>query len=598
LEKNPEARFHSASDVAFALEELSGTSASGAIAAQHRAIRPKPKLLAPIGVAALAVVLLGIGWMLGGRGVKQSWPQYKPITFRLGSMLNARFTPDGSVVYSAGWDGEPRQLYIAQTDNPGARELGIKDADILSISKNGEMAMLRNAVRLHGYALYGTLAEVALGGGTPRDVLDYVQDADWAPNGTDMAVVRYVPENAHWRLEYPVGHVLLDTVNWLSHPKISADGRRVAFSDHMNPDGDDEGGVAVIGPDGKEQILAKGYSSLQGILWSPKGDEVWFTSSVSGSATTAHAVTLEGKLRTVASWPDQMYLEDIRDGVVLTEARHMRVNIRGLAPGAKEEKELGWFGWSELNDFTPDGKKILFEEEAEGGGPNYTIFLRDTDGSPPVSLGEGMGLAISPDKKWVVTQPAKGGPLSLVPTGAGEARPLTHDNVEYSTIRFLPDGKQLLALGVEPGHGVRDYLIDIATGASRAITPEGVRGVALSPDATATVVMTAAGTREIWPLNGGAPRPIPGVVPGESIGGWTADGKALYVVSQHPASGTPGVYIVSLGDGKRTFWKTSSQMGTAGVSGPGFWSIARDGKSYVYVYSRQLATAYVVTGMR
>ena len=134
-----------------------------------------------------------------------------------------------------------------------------------------------------------------------------------------------------------------------------------------------------------------------------------------------------------------------------------------MPPGGKDEVELGWFGWSLPRDISRDGKKVLFEEEAEGGGPNYTVFLRDTDGSPPVRIGEGTGEAISPDSKWVITKPAKGGALSVVPTGAGEARQLTHDNISYGNVRYMLDGKQLLASGIEAGHGVRDYLIDSAT---------------------------------------------------------------------------------------------------------------------------------------
>ena len=138
---------------------------------------------------------------------------------------------------------------------------------------------------------------------------------------------------------------------------------------------------------------------------------------------------------------------------------------------------MGWFGWSIVRDISHDGHKIAFEEEGNGGGPNYTVFLRDTDGSPPARIGEGQPLAISPDTKWVVTKSAKGGPLSMVPTGAGESRQLTHDAISYGSARFLPDGKRLLASGVESGHGARDYLIDLNSGDSKPITPEGVSGV-------------------------------------------------------------------------------------------------------------------------
>ena len=92
-------------------------------------------------------------------------------------------------------------------------------------------------MRYGGYARSGTLALVPLTGGTPRELLENVQDADWAANGESMAVVHYIPETNHWRLEYPIGKVLVDGINWISHPKISPDGKWVAFADHENPMG-------------------------------------------------------------------------------------------------------------------------------------------------------------------------------------------------------------------------------------------------------------------------------------------------------------------------------------------------------------------------
>jgi eukaryotic-like serine/threonine-protein kinase len=314
-----------------------------------------------------------------------------------------------------------------------------------------------------------------------------VQDADWAANGESMAVVRYVPENHHWRLEYPIGKSLVDSINWISHPKISPDGKWVAFADHENPGGDDEGSVAVIGSNGKdkEKKLSSGWTALEGILWSPAGDEIWFTSTSGGSATNPRAVGLSGKLRTITNVPGGVWLEDLRNGTALMVTHQTRIGIRGMAPGGKEERELGWFGWSELSDISPDGRKILFDEEGDGGGPNYTVFLRDTDGSAPARIGEGNAMAISPDAKWVITKPPKGGPLSLVPTGAGESRQLTHDARSYDAVRWLPDGKRLLAVGIEAGHGARDYLIDLSNGNAKPITPDGIAGVQLSPDGVA-----------------------------------------------------------------------------------------------------------------
>ena len=609
LEKNPESRFHSASDIAFDLEHLSGLSGSSAKVAAGAGSGGFAKVASRrgmlIGLAAaliLAGAALALGWWIGKTRAGVSQAEYQQITFRTGSIGNARFTPDGSVVYSASWDGGQDQLYISRTDDPGARELGLKEAELLSISKGGELAVRLNTRYYGGYARTGTLARVPLSGGTPREVLDNVQDADWSANGDSLAVVRYIPETNHWRLEYPIGKVLFDSINWISLPRISADGKWVAFADHENPGGDDEGSVAVIAADGsdnnKDRKLSSGWLSLEGVLWSPSGDEIWFTSSASGSAENPRAVTLSGKLRTITNVPGGMWIEDLRNGTVLMATHQERISIRALAPGAKEERDLGWFGWSIVRDMSPDGRKIIFEEEGNGGGPNYTVFMRDTDGSPPVRIGEGLALAISPDAKWAITKHPKGGPLNLVPTGAGEARKLTHDAVSYGTVRWLPDGKQLLAEGIETGHGARDYLIDVGTGDSKPVTPEGIAGVNLSPDGKSTTVLGPDGKRGIWPLDGSGIRRIPGLDSNYYVTGWSPDGGSLYVGSTRLSEKTAKVFKVEIASGKMEPWKTFGAEAGAGVSqvsGPRF---SRDGSAYAYVYVRVLSEAYVVTGLK
>ncbi len=607
LEKNPEQRFHSASDIAFDLEHLSGASSASAKLAPVSAAPPKTKLLAGLAAAlALALIILGLGWWLGRGSGRAPLAEYKQITFRTGSVGNARFTPDGSIVYSASWDGGDDQLYLARTDDPGARELGLKNAELLSISKNGELAIRINTLFLGGYARAGTLARVPLSGGTPREMLENVQDADWAADGASMAVVRYVPENTHWRLEYPIGKVLFDSINWISHPKISPDGKWVAFADHENPGGDDEGSVAIISSDGEDnnqdKKLSSGWESLEGIFWSPAGDEIWFTSSNNGSAENPHAVTPSGKLRTITNVPGGVWLEDLRDGNALVVTHRERIGIRGMPPGGKnqEERELGWFGWSIVRDISRDGHKIVFEEEGNGGGPNYTVFLRDTDGSPPTRIGEGVPGAISPDSKWVITRPAKGAQLSLVPTGAGEARQLTHDAISYSGVCWLPDGKHLLASGIEAGHAARNYTIDLSNGDSKPITPEGVAGVHLSPDGNTTAVHTSDGKWGIWPLNGDGAgvRPIPGLDSTYYITGWSPDGSSLYAVSSRADQRTARVYKVNPVTGKMDLWKTFGAEAGAGIAGIGAPLFSSDGSAYAYVYVQILSEAYVVTGLK
>jgi eukaryotic-like serine/threonine-protein kinase len=602
LEKNPEQRFHSARDIAFDLEHLTGISSgtSRAAAAAVRTSRPNVRTL--VGVACgfvLAMAAFAVGWLTGAKRATVPPPEYKQITFRTGSMGNSRFTPDGSVVYSATWDGGEDQLYLARTDDPGARELGLKNAELLAISKTGELAIRLNT-RVHsGYARFGTLARVPLSGGSPREVLDNVEDADWAPSGETMAVVRFVPESGHWRLEYPIGKVLLDSINWVSDPKISADGKWIAFLDHENNIGDDEGSVAVIAADGKgeEKKLSSGWESMEGILWSPSGNEIWFSSTNGGSRDNPHAVTLSGKLRSITNVPGGMLLEDQREGAVLSEGRDERIGIRGVAPGGKTEHELGWFGWSIVEDLSRDGHKILFSEAGDGGGPNYTVFVRDTDGSPPERIGDGNAVAISADGKWAITRSAKGGPLVLVPTGAGESKSITHDSVNYDHVRWLPDGQHVLASGIEAGHGIRDYLIDLSNGESKPITPEGVAGVRPSPDGKSTAVRGPDGKWGIWTLQGGEMRPIPGLDSSYRVIGWSPDGRSLYVASTRDER-TAAIYKVDVETGRMEPWRTFGDQTAVGIARTGAPLLSADGTAYAYFYVQVLSEGFVVTGLR
>jgi Tol biopolymer transport system component len=599
LEKNPAQRFQSAGDLAFGLESLTEVSSTSKSGAQPVIEQPRRsyKTAAIAGTFLLAAVCGGLGWWIGHGSGSAPPLEYKQITFSTGFMGNARFTPDGSVVYDASWEGGDEQLYLMRTGETGSRPVGLKNSDILSISKNGELAIRVNTVQLGGYARAGTLARVSLNGGSPREVLDNVQDADWAADGENMAVVRFVPETRHWKLEYPVGQVLIDSIAWISHPKISPDGKLVAFEDHENPGGDDQGSIAVVGADGKEKKLSSGWSSVEGVLWSRDGDEVWFSASNSGSSDNLRGVTLLGKLRNIANVPGGMWLQDAHNDLVLVIAHQERLKIRGLAPGAKEEAELGWLGWSYFRDLSRDGKKILFEEEADGGGPNYTVFLRDTDGSPPVRMGEGEGRAISPDGKWAITKPLRSTNLILVPTGAGSARQLTHDNISYSRVRFLPDGKHLLAVGIEPGHGARDYLIDTTTGDAKPITPEGIIGADPSPDGRATPVTTPDGNWGIWALDGTAVQPIPGLDQKYVVTGWSPDSTSLYVVPANAARSAK-LYRVNVKTGKIEFFK---EFGAALAKEALF--VARptysaDGRAYIYIYDQVLSQSYVVKGLR
>ena len=101
--------------------------------------------------------------------------------------------------------------------------------------------------------------------------------------------------------------------------------------------------------------------------------------------------------------PGVTTIKDIsKDGRVLMANETYRLEIQGRRPGDDKETELSWLDFSLVTDISPDGSAILITESGEGGGPGYSAYLRKTDGSPAVRLGEGSSQGFSPDGQWAL----------------------------------------------------------------------------------------------------------------------------------------------------------------------------------------------------
>jgi Tol biopolymer transport system component len=215
-----------------------------------------------------------------------------------------------------------------------------------------------------------------------------------------------------------------------------------------------------------------------------------------------------------------------------------------------------------------------------------------------VRISEGQGLAVSPDDKWVLTESSRGGPLSLVPSGAGEPRQLTHDSITYTSAQFMPDGKHLLAAGIEPGHGGRDYMIDTSTGESKPLTPEGTTGTVISPDGRKAIMRGPDGKVGIWSLDSNTLQIIPELDPKFSVIGWAPDGASVYAVMNQFGQKSAKLFKVNATTGKAEFWKEFGAGLSGGISGVSAPRFSRDGNAYAYIYVRILSQAYVAKGLK
>jgi hypothetical protein len=382
--------------------------------------------------------------------------------------------------------------------------------------------------------------------------------------------------------------------------RISPGRDRVAFVDHPMAT-DTRGGVAVVDHDGRKTSLSDGWVDIGGLAWSPDGREVWFTASREGPSRGLHAVTLDGRTRTLARLPGQLVLQDIHaDGRVLLTHAHPRLEVRGRVAGEAQERDFSWLDLTTVKDISPDGRTLLFDESGEGGGPGYAVYLRKTDRSLPVRLGEGSAQGLSPDGRWALSirlsQPTE---LVLLPTGAGQPRTLPRGTVrEYHWACFLPDGKRVLLVGNEEGRATRLFVQPAEGGAPRAVTPEGTwtETNTITPDGRFVV---AQGTEtRLFPLEEkGEGRMLHGLEPGDTPLRWSGDGRFLFL---HAAGGGLPARVVRLdaAGGRREAWMALQPTDPAGVLGVGSIVLTPDGRTYVYEYIRALSDLYLVQGMR
>jgi eukaryotic-like serine/threonine-protein kinase len=599
LAKDPGQRWQSARDVA---HELDWVRTSSGVQTP-----PAPRGRAPGGAGRWVVPLLGgatllaVGVLFGLRtrpAPDAARVTYTRLTVQRGRLGTARFSPDGKTVfYSANWDGRPPEVFEVRPGFPTPRGLGLPNTLLLGISRTGTMVVLVDQ-RLGGDVWYrpGTMAEVPISGGNPRPVSEGILYADWLPDGRGLAAVRR--SGAGIRLEIPLGHVLRETAGDFSCPRVSPDGRHLAFIDHpFSTQDDTRGSFVVVDTSGRIVVRTTEWNSALGVAWSADGREVWYCGSQDGVSTDLRALALAGRERVVARFDGHVRIHDVgSDGRVLLERLHLTVGIRSHSASERDERELGWYDYSIANDLSADGRTLLFGECGLFGGPQYAVCLRGTDGSAPLRLGPGTRPGLSPDGRWAVAillgPPQR---LLILPIGAGDSTSLPGGRIErYLRAGWLPDGKHVVFAATEPGHRPRTYVQDLAGGLPRPVTPDGLRGHCASPDGRFVAAVSADRQLYACPLDGDSARFVTHLLPDELVLRWSADSRSIFL-GREGASAT--VRRVDVSNGRATPWATLGMADSAGLRIASL-VLTPDGRSGVYTYLRKLSDLFLVEGLR
>ncbi|HEU5218905.1 MAG TPA: protein kinase [Gemmatimonadales bacterium] len=604
LERLPADRFESARAFAEALgnpgfttaritPQAGGTATARGIGAW---IRSPWSWAAIVVVAGLAAALFATGAAAPARVT------FVPKSFRSEAIFVARFAPDGQTIVfnSTGETGTVSRLFVIRPDYPAAEPLGPDSTHLLSISSTGTLAVVTGAVYFGHRLFEGTLATLPLGGGAPREVLAHVRDADWAPDGNSMAIIRTV-DNVDG-LEYPIGTVLARTTGYLSDLRISPAGEHLAYFEHPAK-WDDRGSVVIIDRTGRVIARSGTYWSVEGLAWQGDGSQVLFSGSegTSGSYTalTVYSMDRRGRVRLGLSSAGGITLQDVaRSGrwLVTRDDQPYRLFVGTI--GSTDERELGWQDVSVSPQLSRDGKLLSFSDQGTTGGLNYAVMLRKADGSPAARLGEGQPLAFSSDGRSLLVMIQSTPPqLMSYPTGAGTPRRLDQgqfESLSYWDGALFADGKRYFACGSRANQGRRCWVGGLAGDSVRPVTPEGATQGILSADEQ-SVAAQVADTFRLYRVDGGPSRPARGLTPDDKLIRWSPDGRELWVWRSDPT--VIRVDRVDPVSGRRSLLMAITPREHSGTRELGRLSLSDDARTYAYVQIRYTSFLYTVEGL-
>src|SRR5262245_1664598 len=573
LSKDPVDRYASTRDLAQEVQTLRDRAADlDALERPFRAAARRRSMAVIAGTIA-AAILLGAGITAAyfmtrtdpaTQAVARTPPTFKQLTFRRGYINNARFSPDASTIfYSAAWDGGPVQTFETRPPGPESRTAVGTPAGLASVSSTGELALLRRC-RFDWGLCVGTLATMPLGG-APRDVLEDVISADWAPDGRTLAAVQMA--DGEYRLHYPVGTQLYTTTGKLAYVRFSPRGDRIAMIEYPLLS-EESGFVRVVDLAGKATTIASNWRTIRGLDWSPDGKEIWISASERGKTCSLYALALSGARRLILHAPGDVNLYDVGpdDRAIVT---HGDPRSHMVWSGSGGQRDLSWLDWPTVADLSLDGKTVLFYEWGEAVGATPAVYIRNVDGSDAIRLGEGKALALSPDRRWALALQETSQPrLVLLPTGTGESRSLPPEHLtDFYWARWFPDSRRLLVVGAGADGAPASYIQDVDSGRLQPIAEKGMLAAFVAPDGRRLLVLDPLEGFLLWPLDGGKPTVVRGLHRDERPIQWSADGRYLYLRGLDEA--VIRIYRFDLATGKRDLWREIALRDSTGLIGLG-----------------------------
>ena len=187
-----------------------------------------------------------------------------------------------------------------------------------------------------------------------------------------------------------------------------------------------------------------------------------------------------------------------------------------------------------------DGKSVLFDETDDADATD-SAYLRETDGSPALRLGEGIPLSLSPDGGKVLAWDWRQKQYLVMSTGPGEPRRLLEPEAD-SAFQYVnegpwfPDSRRVVLVIRKKGGDLRTYSLDVDTGKLEPLTPASYNCSILSPDGKKAFCDTPQG-RLIYSFDSHETREVSGLEAEDTVRQWSSDGHAFFVVNTRKGPG-------------------------------------------------------------
>jgi hypothetical protein len=548
---------------------------------------------------ALGFAAGAIAWSRTHSSALLSLPTVEQVTFRWGAVRGARFAPDGRVFYSATFEGRPEEVFTRPVGSAMSQPLGLPSARLLAVSGTGELAVLLAPRFSVLYTARGTLARVPGVGGTPREVAENVEYADWSADG---ALALVTVRGTARVLEFPPGKALFRTEGWLSDLRVSRRGDLIAFIHHPLF-ADSMGEVMVIDPQGSTRTLSSRYASIQGLAWAPGDQEIWFTSGEL-QRNVIRAVDLEGRARDVYRTPSDLHLDDIAaDGSVLVRNQFERNEVQTV-DSEGHQVLLSWTDWANSTAAVSRDRKVLFSVASPvitqtGVQPSLAV-LRSVDGSPAQVLGEGEAVDLSPDGRWALVRTIANDALEALPTGPGQPQRYPLVGFTVRSARWMPDGKRIVFAGRVAGGPFELFELDPDRGPPRRVSEQVTLGgwpaFSVSPDGQLVAALDGEERVVIVSLSDGKPRRIPGLPPGAWPRGWAASRQLWFTQGADLPTATR-LFRVDIESGKVLEERTFGPPDPTGASSLAFVQVTGEGRDVAYIFNRFLGHLYILRGL-